>query len=225
MQIQHLWQQILPANVCFSVGSLNDHSLPLTCAELESIGLVGTRRLAEIASGRTVAKTALASMHIDDIDIVKDKLTGAPVWPKDIVGSITHSSDLSNSHVAAVVAKKIEISSLGIDAELGGDIHHSLWEMFLSQNELGWVNSKSNLEKSLLVRKIWGLKESAIKASGQLDMLCWRVNSTISDSDSFELIFNGAERADFFVGKAICHNNITLAAVYSEYNSGNQLNA
>lgn len=224
MQIEHLWQQILPANVCFSVCSLNDHSLPLTHAELASIGLVGTRRLAEIASGRTMAKTALAKMHIDAIDIVKDKLTGAPVWPKYIVGSITHSSDLSNSHVAAVVAKKIEISSLGIDAELGGHIHPNLWKMFLSQDELSWVNSKSNVEKSLLVRKIWGLKESAIKASGQLDMLCWRVSPTISDLDSFELVFSGGEIANF-VGKAICHNNITLAAVYSEYNSGNQLNA
>ncbi|MBX9675330.1 MAG: 4'-phosphopantetheinyl transferase superfamily protein [Methylotenera sp.] len=225
MQIEHLWQQILPANVCLSVCSLKDHSLPLTPAELDSIGLVGTRRLAELASGRMMAKTALASMHIDDVDIVKDKLTGAPIWPKDIVGSITHSTDLSNSHVAAVVAKKIEISSLGIDAELGGDIHHSLWEMFLSQDELSWVNSKSNAEKSLLVRKIWGLKESAIKASGQLDMLCWRVNPTISDSDSFELIFGGGEKGNSFVGKAICHNNITLAAVYSEYNSDNYLNA
>lgn len=225
MKIEHLWQQILPASIYCSVGSLDGNFLPLTHAELDSVGLVSTKRLIELEAGRTLARSALAKVEINCVDIVKAQLTGAPVWPASIVGSITHSSNSINSHVAVVVAKKNEISLLGADAELGGSIHPSLWDLFLCEDELNWVNAKPVIEKSLLVRKIWSLKEAAIKASGYFDMLRWRVNQKESNTDVFELIFSGETGDKSFTGKAICRDNITLAVVYAECNSGSDINS
>ena len=215
IEVKYIWKRILPNNSHFRCGRLSDVFLPLTNLERASLGIVSDRRLTEMKAGRTLAKRALLSIGILDVDIIKDRLTGAPIWPESIAGSITHTCDSANSHVAVAVAKKNEIPFLGIDAELGGNIHPSLWKMFLSEEEFMWVNTQSELEKPLLIRKVWALKEAAIKACGNLDMLSWRVSQKIMNSEIFELNNDGACGVKFLAGKAVCYHNITLAVVYA----------
>ncbi len=221
MQIDHLWQEILPENVYFSTGNFDEDFLPLTNIEKNSIEVVGAKRMKELEAGRNHARRALKKLNIDEVDIPKDQQTGEPIWPLSIVGSITHSQDLSNSHVAVAVAKKQKIRLLGIDAELNDVIHPSVWPLFLTKDELMWVNAQSPKEKPLLVRKIWSLKEAAIKASGMVDMLSWRVvcQQSQTDNEAYDLILlndklNHIKQAKLS-GHAICFRNITLAVAYA----------
>ena len=67
----------------------------------------------EYLLGRLAIKDALGSLGYPPIWIERDPLTKAPVWPKGIAGSLSHSSGLA----LAVVGDSPPILGLGVDLE------------------------------------------------------------------------------------------------------------
>jgi enterobactin synthetase component D len=70
------------------------------------------KRQREFLAGRYCAEEALRKLGADsaDVGMAADR---APIWPKGVVGSITHTGDFA----AAAVAWEAEIAGLGIDSE------------------------------------------------------------------------------------------------------------
>lgn len=74
-------------------------------------GAVDKRRR-EFATARECARTALAELGVPPVPILRGE-RGSPVWPRGIVGSITHCA----GYRAAAVAYAAQITTIGIDAE------------------------------------------------------------------------------------------------------------
>jgi 4'-phosphopantetheinyl transferase EntD len=85
--------------------------------EAASLGAVVEKRRREFTVGRHCARRALARLGIGPAPILPGK-SRAPVWPPDIVGSITHCA----GYCAAAVARGSQFLTIGIDAE----VHRSL---------------------------------------------------------------------------------------------------
>jgi 4'-phosphopantetheinyl transferase EntD len=216
--IADAWKSILPEDVFVSEGSLEDEFPPVTVSEQISLGTVNGKRMREFSIGRMHAHQALAQMGICDVDIPRNNLTGAPVWPSHVVGSITHADGSNISHVAAVVASSEKFKILGIDAEFCDQIHPTIWSQFLSARELDLISSVTLFERSDLACKAWTLKEAAIKAVGKGDMSTWEILKK-SPYGVFEVINSTLGENIKLKGRVVSLENLTLAIVYCSTNS------
>lgn len=80
--------------------------------ELRLIQGASEKRRQEFATGRYCARLALANLGVAPAAILSDQ-NGAPVWPGDVVGSISHTRGLT----AAWVAHADVTKGIGVDAE------------------------------------------------------------------------------------------------------------
>lgn len=215
--ITDAWKSILPQNVIISSGEIENNLPSLSLSEQTSIGKVNSFRLQEFAIGRMHARKALEQMGIFNSEIPKDMQTGAPIWPESVVGSITHSHNANKSHVAAIVANASHFSCLGIDTEWIDNFHPSIWSQFLTNQEVRMIQNVSDKERNAYVCKLWALKEAAIKALGNGDMLTWCVYKA-EDAESFELVNSFLNENMALKGRAVVFQGIVLAVVYSYAN-------
>jgi 4'-phosphopantetheinyl transferase EntD len=205
------WSGVFPKGVFASSGKLECDLPLLSYRERISIGLVNNNRMLEFASGRMHARKALEKMGLYFKELPKDKLTGAPVWPKGVVGSITHVNEVNNSHVAAAVASSEEFDALGIDVECSNQIHPSIWNQFLTPQDFELIALTPVAEKIKLVSKVWSLKEAAIKATGQGEMTSWFVSPS-NTSNTFKLTC--MDKKLELNGKTIIEKGLVLAFAY-----------
>ena len=85
---------------------------PLHPQEARDTARMATKRLAEFSLGRACAHRALASLGHPDFALRNDEAR-VPIWPKGVVGSLTHCEGFC----AAAVAPESQLLAVGIDAE------------------------------------------------------------------------------------------------------------
>jgi 4'-phosphopantetheinyl transferase EntD len=73
------------------------------------------KRIGEFCAGRYCAHQVLEQLGFSHVPVLKNQ-HGAPIWPKGIVGSISHSSEMS----IAVAARSVDIQALGVDIQYYG---------------------------------------------------------------------------------------------------------
>jgi len=107
-----LLREIIPEGVKYA-ETFGDHRGILLPPEEAALGKSTLpKRRAEIAAGRTCARSALGELGLRNVVI----LPGAnrePLWPAGITGSITHCT----GYCAAAVAPVAVCRSIGVDAE------------------------------------------------------------------------------------------------------------
>jgi enterobactin synthetase component D len=119
------------------------------------------KRQAEFLAGRLCARDAV--LHLDGTRatpaIGEDR---APVWPRHIIGAITHSQ----GRAAALVALKSDWLGLGIDLEnrLSLDRAQRLAKEILTPNELQRMAAGPVEDQALVVTLTFSIKESLFKA-------------------------------------------------------------
>lgn len=109
---QRLIRQLCPPQVAVAAGSLEETPDPLWSDEERAVENALEARRHEFALGRTYARRALALLGYDPVAIPRGS-DRAPVWPVDVVGTISHAAGL----VCAAVARKDQIRALGVDVE------------------------------------------------------------------------------------------------------------
>jgi 4'-phosphopantetheinyl transferase EntD len=116
------------------------------------------KRLTEFSTGRLCAIKALELLSIREtnIPIGEDR---APIWPRGIVGSISHCDSLTG----AIVAKKSDHISLGLDIEEIGRVTPDLWELVFTENEKNFLFSLSNEDQRVKSTAIFSIKEAFYK--------------------------------------------------------------
>ncbi|MFB7182162.1 4'-phosphopantetheinyl transferase [Streptomyces sp. NPDC056257] len=104
---------ILPAAVACAESFADVSESTLLPEELEALG--GARhegRRREFTTVRHCARRALAEIGVPPVAVLPGE-RGAPVWPRGVVGSMTHSA----GYRAAAVARSTDVRAVGIDAE------------------------------------------------------------------------------------------------------------
>ena len=101
---------------------------------------------------------ALEQLGIQDaiIPIGEDR---APIWPEGIVGSISHCDSLTG----AIVAKKLDHISLGLDIEEIGRVAPDLWDLVFTKNEKTYLSGLSENEILVQSTTIFSIKEAFYK--------------------------------------------------------------
>ena len=130
-------------------------------------------RRAEFAAGRFCGHQAVARLGLPDQPIIVG-VKGEPIWPKGIVGSITHDRDIA----VAVVAPAKAVSAIGIDLlALSHILDSSVASLIGSQNEIDGINDLIAASGPYLgigdvpvnpLLLAFSAKESAIKAVSPL---------------------------------------------------------
>lgn len=119
------------------------------------------KRRADFLLGRIAAHRALAA--VDNFLVNQAVLKGKrdePLWPKEIIGSITHSG----SWAAAAVARTQQAKALGIDLQqIGRRVPFDIGKFICGSEELQWVN-ESAAERGERLLSLFSAKESIYKA-------------------------------------------------------------
>ncbi|WP_327370425.1 4'-phosphopantetheinyl transferase family protein [Streptomyces sp. NBC_01217] len=118
-------EKILPSRMAVEEAFSDPPGAVLFPAEEELIrGAVETRRR-EFTTARHCARRALGSLGIAPAPILKGR-RGAPIWPPQTVGSMTHCT----GYRAVAVAHRADVLTVGIDAEphapLPDDVHETI---------------------------------------------------------------------------------------------------
>ncbi len=149
---------LLDPRIAIAEGPLNGHPEDLTAEEAISIaGAVAKRRL-EFATGRKYARLAMAGFgRSASLPRGKDRM---PIWPDDLVGSITHSG----SWAAAAVARREDgFVAVGIDIEPANELAADLWVSICSQQERAQLSDIRDMTQGLAAHLVFCMKEAAFK--------------------------------------------------------------
>jgi 4'-phosphopantetheinyl transferase EntD len=126
--------------------------------EAATLGLVVPTRLREFSLGRSCARSALGDLGFPAMPVLVGGY-GEPVWPRDIVGSITHC----DGYCGAVVARATRFAGIGIDAEVNDALPNGVLALISNDRERKRVTALQNREISW-DRVLFSIKESIFKA-------------------------------------------------------------
>jgi 4'-phosphopantetheinyl transferase EntD len=106
----------------------------------EAIGAAdwAPNRRREFAAGRTAARLALSYLG-ELATAVPRGPDRAPIWPKGIVGSISHCEGFCG----AVAAREVDVASIGFDVEIAESLPEELHSMIFSPGELHELEVRS----------------------------------------------------------------------------------
>ena len=105
-------KELVPPAVTTAEAFADLSAAPLSPSEERVIAGAAESRRRAFTTGRTCARRALSDLGATPGPILPGR-HGAPIWPADVVGSITHCE----GYRAAAVAWRNEIVGVGIDAE------------------------------------------------------------------------------------------------------------
>ena len=166
-------EHIVPSEVA-SVVSRGDDLLAWLYPEeaAQMCGAVDTR-LREFTTARTCARMAIAKLGLPTAPILRGPWR-EPIWPRDVVGSITHCK----GYCAAAVAKRRDILSIGIDAEPDEQLPPGVLEQVALAEERAWLaTARPGVHWD---RLLFSAKESVFKAWFPLDGLGWASSRRLS---------------------------------------------
>lgn len=104
-------EELVPATVT-AVATRADLNTELFAEEVRALGTAVDGRRREFETGRACARRALGRIGLPAVAVASGT-RGEPLWPADVVGSITHCA----RYRACAVARTRDVRSLGIDAE------------------------------------------------------------------------------------------------------------
>jgi len=129
-------------------------------AEAAVVARAVAKRRAEFATVRWCARAALARLGVPARPILPGD-RGAPGWPDGVVGSMTHC----DGYRAAAVARRSEVSTIGVDAEPAAPLPDGVLEAIALPAELAMVRSLAARESPVhWDRLLFSAKESVYKA-------------------------------------------------------------
>jgi enterobactin synthetase component D / holo-[acyl-carrier protein] synthase len=146
--------------------------------EFAFIARAASKRQADFAAGRLCAHAALAALGAAPGPVLRDA-AGAPLWPPDIVGSITHT----NGFCGAVVSARDHYESIGIDAERSG-IPEEIWYEIFTPAERRCLAELPALNRATAATVMFCAKEAFYKCQ-------YHLASEWVDFHSIEVVVTG----------------------------------
>lgn len=150
-------EKLLPAGV--AAAELFDDPVDLKPhpAEESLIARAVDKRRKDFIGARHCARLALAQLGEPPVAILKGE-RGAPIWPKGIVGSLTHCA----GYRGAALAYSLQVRSIGIDAEPHGPLPEGVLDSVSLPQERAWLAAQAG--DLHLDRLLFCAKEATYKA-------------------------------------------------------------
>lgn len=131
---------------------------PLLPAEAASVGRMSTERRREFALGRACAHAALARLGATRGPVLRGP-DRAPVWPADVVGSLSHCEGFCG----VVVARRGVILGLGLDVECDTPLSRRAAERICSPAEREHLTALAGRELEAWAKLVFSAKEAFYK--------------------------------------------------------------
>ncbi|MGR3218660.1 MAG: 4'-phosphopantetheinyl transferase family protein [Candidatus Anammoxibacter sp.] len=128
---------------------------------------VAQKRRSDFTAGRLCARKALTQLGIDKFPIKMDK-DRSPVWPAEIVGSISHT----DGFCGVAVALKSKAESLGLDVERLDRLSDKCWYLICTDSEISWIKSLPENRQQDIATLIFSAKECFYKCQYIINK-CW----------------------------------------------------
>jgi len=175
--------RLLEPGVCGFATAIPAAAAELLAAEREAARPFNEPRMAEFAAGRHCAHRALTQLGVRDV-AVPARPDRSPLWPPDIIGSISHSRTCA---VAIAARATDHLLSLGVDVEETEAIEDELAELIGSPPEYALMLGPGQVQPELACRLLFSLKEAAFKCLYQ-----W--SGEFLDFADLRLLAMGSER-------------------------------
>ncbi len=140
------------------------------------------RRRREFAAGRSCARRAMKAFGLANSPIIMGA-DRAPIWPRGITGSISHSATRC---VAAVGRHSDGIRAVGIDIEEAVPLEEGLAEEICIASERNWLLTQQSSMRGLLQTMIFCTKECVYKCQ-------YPLSSTLFGFDAIRIELDLAE--------------------------------
>jgi len=127
-------ERLLPPQVASSALRDDDLAGRLLPEEAALLGRACGERQREFTAGRHCARQALSRFGVEPGPILRGPRR-EPVWPAEIVGSITHC----RGYRAAAVGRATEVKTIGIDAEPHEPLPAGVANYVLGDAERAWL--------------------------------------------------------------------------------------
>ncbi len=153
-------EEILPDAVIVVEARQDSPSTTLFAVEEAAVEHAVEKRRREFTTARACAHDALGRLGLPPSPILSGE-RGEPRWPAEVVGSITHCE----GYRACAVARKGEIATIGIDAEVNAALPDGVEAEIARPEERSWLRELKR--ESPLVhwdRLLFSAKESVYKA-------------------------------------------------------------
>ncbi|KAA8884884.1 4'-phosphopantetheinyl transferase superfamily protein [Nocardia colli] len=150
-------ETILPAGVASAELLEYPEDLKAHPAEEHLIAKAVEKRRRDFIGARHCARLALAELGEPPVAIGKGE-RGAPIWPRGIVGSMTHC----DGYRAAALAHKLRFRSVGIDAEPHATLPEGILDSVSLPPEREWLQATGSALH--LDRLLFCAKEATYKA-------------------------------------------------------------
>jgi 4'-phosphopantetheinyl transferase EntD len=124
-------------------------------------GILGPQAVAGrrvlFALGRAAARDALRELGIEDVEVGRGD-GGEPLWPKGVVGAISHSPEVA----VAVVGRRTDYVGLGVDVEepARGPTARAA-RLVCRPSEMAWVDPEAGTQRLTM---LFSAKEAVFKA-------------------------------------------------------------
>ncbi len=126
--------------------------------EVPFLGRAVPARAQEFAAGRLCARRLFAQFGMAGCPL-KVGADRQPVWPRSLIGSITHTSGFC----AAVVAQNSGVAALGIDCEVIERVKEGIWPHIFMAVEALWLASLPQSQQGAAATLIFSAKEAFYK--------------------------------------------------------------
>jgi enterobactin synthetase component D / holo-[acyl-carrier protein] synthase len=157
-------EKVLPVGVAWAEEFGDRADAVLFPDEAAAVARAVDRRRREFATGRSLAREALAGLGMAPASVPPGE-RGAPRWPPGVIGSITHCT----GYRAAAVARADRVRALGIDAEPDGPLPEGVLDRVSLPGERAMLRDLAALRGLAAPGPRWDLllfsaKESVYKA-------------------------------------------------------------
>ena len=140
----------------FGCEKISQIALDVFLEEERLVAKAVSSRQLEFKAARSLARKTMQKWHKEKQPILIGQ-NRMPLFPDDIVGSISHTSD----YAAAISASKKDFAAIGIDIEQNQRVTKDLWHLLFTEKELSFFDA--NNDKDWLPSLFFSAKEAFFK--------------------------------------------------------------
>lgn len=172
---------LLPSDVMVAELRGKSDSVDIYPEERAYLQRCSDKRINDFVAGRLCAKQALHRLGISNFPLLVGK-NREPIWPDNVVGSITHTDDF----IAAAAAYSNTVSSIGIDVEQIIDNANELLDIVTTASEKQWLLALPAAQQPLLLTLLFSAKEAFYKCQYPLTNQWLDFHDVVFDHQSFD---------------------------------------
>jgi len=149
--------------------------LPLEAA---AVARAVPSRRREFSAGRTAARRAMSGLGLSGLALPQGP-DRAPVWPRGVVGSLSHSGEVCVS----AVAQSKDVLGIGIDIEVDSELDDDVLPIICNDTEIAWLDQQSPTERLHLAKIVFSAKETVYKFQYPLSRIVFGFDGLNIDLD------------------------------------------